>query len=984
MQTLNWTTDVSFYDILNNCPTLFPDYRVTILLPALAKHQDKTVEGPNYVFETRQNGSQLTLECEKKTIYMVYDVESKHYGLVKQPIRVIKHYQGVSRVFCHRCVTAFSRYQSCSCDDNLNLRKRKFTAPNKCTFCHKVSCDGNGCSKNCQFCGSRFKRGYNREQGQGHRCIVYGKPIVENFWKKGDIEKDKNPDYKVWVYDIECSVSRTEEKTIDFTTNDDGTFAVDEETSKAIIFEKQASLHKPNLLVYRNVFDDDSSEVTLRGENCIKEFLDFLLSANQGCNIAIAHNGSGYDTRIIHEAALKHQQTLKLKVVRRGLKFMQLEVEKIKFRDSYLFLPSSLSSLAKSFDLPIKKGIFPHLFNSSENENYVGQLPDRKYFDLRFSAKSAKDLQDFNEWYNERSLQPWDFQAELEAYCKDDVKILAMIVKTFHDICTQKFEISPWTCITAPAYVHKVVINKISETLGLPEDNEERRQVIDQTQEKWSVLTPSEYWFVRNCLRGGRTDARSLYYKLSQEEKDRGVKIKYVDVVSMYPAVQVKHPYPVGEAKVHIYDKAFYPCLKHQNPDRGNTFKNCSCSYESRVTNRTNMEIIVHEQQPTVAEVRQMFGFICVSCIPNKHLFHPPLVVWDDKENKCVASLEDIVEGYFTTEEFNLALDLGYQITKVHRVDEYARTEGLWNDFVKDLYIEKLAHSGPAPEQAERDRIVAAYQRTFNMGTAVEESFGRWRYDGALRTVYKTLLNCGWGKHCQRPNMDQHIIVNADEMNNKFYDDIQGGQYRATSVDLLDNGFQIYTVKNTENSIVNCHQTYIPAGCYVPAYGRITLFKELNKLGERVLYHDTDSIIYIYDPAQYNIPESDIWGDWDEEKISKKGIEEFVALGPKSYGVRTATETIIKLKGLSIKHAHSKMVNFDTLVDFIHQHLEGNYPEVELPQFQFKYKIGQGMKTINFLKKLKFTPENLKGTLKGMTIYPKNYCEKCLNNLPCP
>lgn len=977
-----WSKDVSFYDILNIVPDYYPDYRFTIIMPGFYAHHDKTVAGPDYVLETRDNQVQLTFACEKKTLYIVYDVVTKHYGLVRHPIHVLRLHHKNSTKFCHICVTAFSPYKKCECREDLNLRKRKLTPKDKCTFCHKVTCTGQGCSRNCQFCGAKFKKGYNRDAGEGHRCIVYEQPAIETFWQKGDPEDERNPKVKVWVYDIECSAQATEEKTLDFKTDGDG-FQVDE-NAQVVLFESQVSLHKPNLLVFRNVFDDDSSEQILYGENCITVFLDFLLNANKGHNLAIAHNGSGYDTRLIHEAALKHNQKLKLKVVRRGLKFMQLEVESIKFRDSYMFLPSSLSGLAKSFDLPLRKGTFPHMFNTLDNQDYVGPLPDRKFFDLRFMAKSKKDLTDFENWYTKRSEEVWDFKQELIAYCKDDVRILAMIVKRFHDICTEKFEHSPWSYITAPAYVHKVVIKQISQAMELPEDNEERKIVIQQTSDKWSVLTPSEYWFVRNCLRGGRTEARTLHYKLSTEDIEKGFQIKYVDVVSMYPAVQVKHQYPVGEPTVHIYDKTFYPCFKHQNPEKDNVFKNCACPFSARVNDRTNMDIVLHNEQPTVEEIRSMFGFICVSCIPNKHLYHPPLVSWDHASGKCIASLDEIVEGYFTTEEFLVALDLGYVVTKVHRIDAYKKADGLWNDFIKDLYIEKLSNSGPPPNETERRRIVEAYENAFGMGDAVSNSFTRWRYDGALRTVYKTLLNCGWGKHCQRPNMDQHIIVNADDTENHFMEDVQNGLFKATGVELLDNGYQIYTLKNTENTSVNCHQSYIPAGCYVPAYGRLTLFKELNRLGDRVLYHDTDSIIFIYKPDHYNIPENDLWGDWEEEKISKQKITEFVSLGPKSYGIKTAAnETVIKLKGLSIKHAHKNIVNFEVLCDFIQNHVAGVQKTVDVPQYRFKYKIGEGIKTINFLKKLKFSAEHLKGDLVGMKIYPKGYCKKCIRGEPC-
>jgi len=459
--------------------------------------------------------------------------------------------------------------------------------PVVCSFCKKVRCSGQGCIRQCTFCGVGFKKGYRKELGEGHRCIVYQNPHIEKFWHAGDLEKDKKPDYKLWVYDIECAAETNDEKTLNFKTNNEGFETID---GKITVFETNSTLHIPNLLVFRNVFDENFQRIYF-GPDCIEKFIEFLLNANQGRNIAIAHNASGYDNRLIHEATLKYKTPLKVKVIRNGLKFLELRVEDIKFRDSFLFLPSSLASLAASFNLPLKKGIFPHAFNKSENYNYVGQLPDKKYFDLTFFAKTDKDIEKFNEWYEERLKFSWDFKKELVDYCIDDVKILGLLVKLFHEICTEKFHHSPWFCVTAPAYVHKTVIQIVSEAMCLPEDPEERRTTAEQTRDKWAVLTPSEYWFARRCLRGGRTDVRKLYHKLSPEEIARGVKIKYVDVVSMYPAVQVKYPYPVGAPIVHIYDKSFYPCYKHQNPENSNSFENCACNFEEKFNDRMNMDV---------------------------------------------------------------------------------------------------------------------------------------------------------------------------------------------------------------------------------------------------------------------------------------------------------------------------------------------------------------------------------------------------------
>jgi hypothetical protein len=156
-------------------------------------------------------------------------------------------------------------------------------------------------------------------------------------------------------------------------------------------------------------------------------------------------------------------------------------------------------------------------------------------------------------------------------------------------------------------------------------------------------------------------------------------------------------------------------------------------------------------------------------------------------------------------------------------------------------------------------------------------------------------------------------------------------------------------------------------------------------LGERVLYHDTDSIVYIYDPNEYNIPESDVWGKWSVEKFDTKdgGIREFVGLAPKSYGMKANNgKHYVKVKGLSLKLAHEEFVNFAVMKHQVQHYLDTDHVDtIQVPQMTFTYKMGQDMITRHYSKAFKFQPELLKGKLKKTNgqLYPHGYCEGCFH-----
>jgi hypothetical protein len=862
----------------------------------------------------------------------------------------------------------------------------------------KINCDGSDCPKNCQICGVSVK------QNENHRCFIYLPPCEEAvFWKQGDpvpAPEDKKGPFMLWSYDLESAIRRTEVisqipngPSLNFDTKDSEFIINDEGVYQTSYIARAA--HEVNMVVFRNVFDDNSERI-LFGKDALKEFILEMTTTNGGRNIVVAHNGAGYDTRLVFETASLFYKDIK--PLARGGKFLQLTVGKTIFRDSLLHLPGGLAKLAKDFlgaEANMRKGHFPHLFNSEENYSYVGQIPDKKYFDMTFFARDAASVNEFNKWYEIRKLEPWNFMHELTEYCRNDVAILAKLMKEYHDICVEKFKISPWFYTTAPAYVHTVVKKMIStdEFLQLPDkdDAERYKSRIQELaeEEHWGILKPNEYWFARLALRGGRTDVRQLYYNLTEEEKAKGYEIRYQDIVSMYPYVQVAHQYPVGLPEIHVYDEALYPCRKHQNPVRGNVLKLiCDCNIDVKIRDRDCGINIVFSEKPTKEEILEdesFFGIVCASMEPPKNLYHPVLVTWDDDANKCVASLETINYGVFTTPEFKKALSVGYKLIQIHRFDKYHCKAGLWNDFIKELYIEKMANSESTPNEETQTMLVDAYEDRFGMGDAVLESFPRWAKNSAKRQVFKIMLNSGWGKHCQRAIMGQVLMV-GEEDDDTIFDIFANSQANKIRVsDIVDVGnlkmFRFENVGSTTKP--NLHDGYLPAGLFVPAYGRLQLYEYLEKLGKRVLYHDTDSIIYLYIPGQENIPSSSVWGGWDEEKISQGGsIQTFVSLGPKTYGIKTKNgETMIKAKGLSVKHSHRNILNFDTMVDFINNHLRNEYPTIQVPQFSFSYSAGKGMYTNYFLKKFSFQPEILKGKLHSdLRVYPNGFCRECMDN----
>jgi hypothetical protein len=209
-----------------------------------------------------------------------------------------------------------------------------------------------------------------------------------------------------------------------------------------------------------------------------------------------------------------------------------------------------------------------------------------------------------------------------------------------------------------------------------------------------------------------------------------------------------------------------------------------------------------------------------------------------------------------------------------------------------------------------------------------------------------------------------------------------------------------------KNREVDNGGVYLPAGCMVPEYGRLALLEGLDMVGERVLMCDTDSIIYMASQNESeNIPEGDllgflylIIGDWEEEKISKGKIVEFVGFGPKCYSIKTLNhvtipmlegheiiekETKTLLKGIS-QTVRTQQIGHEYMVNEMTKYLEtGVVSKIDVPQISFKGNPIKacGIRPVEYPKvfklmdedTLKGVREHLSGGGLGSKVYPRGW-----------
>jgi hypothetical protein len=83
----------------------------------------------------------------------------------------------------------------------------------------------------------------------------------------------------------------------------------------------------------------------------------------------------------------------------------------------------ALSKLPAAFELDgIKKGSFPHFFNTWDNQEYIGPYPDQHYYGAEFMLDA--NYKSFDIWHKQQEGRIFNFAQEILDYCVDDVNIL--------------------------------------------------------------------------------------------------------------------------------------------------------------------------------------------------------------------------------------------------------------------------------------------------------------------------------------------------------------------------------------------------------------------------------------------------------------------------------------------------------------------------------------------------------------------------------
>lgn len=425
---------------------------------------------------------------------------------------------------------------------------------------------------------------------------------------------------------------------------------------------------------------------------------------------------------------------------------------------------------------------------------------------------------------------------------------------------------------------------------------------------------------LRDCFYGGRTNALKLYHMFPPAEIG-----KWLDICSLYPFVLKYMMYPLGHPVKITSD--FLPLMEiecNQSPETTCQYTNCKGT---------------HLKLP-------YFGVYSVKVLPPRNLYHPVLPLRcngklmfplcytcaEQQQNGHVCSCTSekrAIKNTYLSPELEVAVNMGYTILSTYEVLHWSQTTtldqstgegGLFTNYINTFLQFKAEASGFPPHmctEEQKEQYIEDYAE--HEGVHLDKK--NIKKNPGLRSLAKLCLNSFFGKFGQRTNMKKSLFLTDF---NAYLQIVTDYSKKLCDFHVLPKNMMLVEYSNAIEFQEVDVKTNVIISAFCTSWARLELWKAMHKLQKRVMYHDTDCVIFSVSPDQYSLPTGEYLGDWTNEltcdKLNCKGCEaghhivEFVSCGPKNYALKLSCgQVIIKVKGFSLNFNASQVINFDSM-----------------------------------------------------------------------
>ena len=170
------------------------------------------------------------------------------------------------------------------------------------------------------------------------------------------------------------------------------------------------------------------------------------------------------------------------------------------------------------------------------------------------------------------------------------------------------------------------------------------------------------------------------------------------------------------------------------------------------------------------------------------------------------------------------------------------------------------------------------------------------------------------GKFAQKPNMSKVKLVSEPK---EYFDVLTSDKIEVTNASFVSDDVIEIRYENKEDFIEPNARTNVVIAAFTTAHARLKLYSVLEQLNERVVYYDTDSVIYTSKPGEEN-PKTGVYLGELTYELDGDYITTFVSGGPKNYAYELSSgKTCCKIRGITLNYQTLETVNYDVMRDMI-------------------------------------------------------------------
>jgi hypothetical protein len=183
----------------------------------------------------------------------------------------------------------------------------------------------------------------------------------------------------------------------------------------------------------------------------------------------------------------------------------------------------------------------------------------------------------------------------------------------------------------------------------------------------------------------------------------------------------------------------------------------------------------------------------------------------------------------------------------------------------------------------------------------------------------------------------------------KYFDLLTSDEFEVSNARIVSDNMIEVQYKSVGDFEEPNSKANVVVAAFTTAYARLKLYGLLDMLQERVIYYDTDSVIYVSKPSEPEPPLGNYLSDLTDE-LDGDHITMFVSGGPKNYVYHTAKgKSETKVWGISLNHTTLQKINPDVIRSLVYLHIECN-AEAKVT-INIPFKITRNKKEKNIVTK---------------------------------